>query len=309
MNQQEAEGNRYDRQVRLWGSGTQRRLQSTRIEIIGVNPIHVELAKTLILAGVQSVCIRDPTNRVCSSRDFETCHFVYQRDVDGARRLEEAVVERLAELNPHVQVTGAGGASSLMSSYRVILVRSMSEATMLASAMDASALTPSSDATVTLLLTCWGSCALGIFLSHNGASAKAVKDLLEAPSVSTAPRPLQLCALRLHAAPSQPDEPFVETLHRALTAQEQLQLSSTDDDDIQALLDVVCCGDDASRDVGDIEGSLGTVAGSVLAQQIIARVGSLEQAAQSSQQQQPVFPWMAISVPRDGSTEDYACFV
>ena len=47
----------YDRQLRLWGVDAQKRLKNSRVIIVGATPLTGEVAKNLILAGVNRVMI------------------------------------------------------------------------------------------------------------------------------------------------------------------------------------------------------------------------------------------------------------
>jgi molybdopterin/thiamine biosynthesis adenylyltransferase len=56
MNAKESEI--YDRQIRLWGVDSQRRLQDARVLIAGVTALGAEVAKNVVLAGL-SVTLMD----------------------------------------------------------------------------------------------------------------------------------------------------------------------------------------------------------------------------------------------------------
>lgn len=42
----------YDRQIRLWGVDAQRRMRSSRVLVSGLGALGAELAKNLVLAGI-----------------------------------------------------------------------------------------------------------------------------------------------------------------------------------------------------------------------------------------------------------------
>lgn len=49
----------YDRQIRLWGVDAQRRLLSSRILIIDMKGLGAEIAKNLVLGGINSLTLLD----------------------------------------------------------------------------------------------------------------------------------------------------------------------------------------------------------------------------------------------------------
>jgi hypothetical protein len=49
----------YDRQIRLWGVEGQKRLQAAHVCVVGLGALGVEVAKNLILAGVQTTVVDD----------------------------------------------------------------------------------------------------------------------------------------------------------------------------------------------------------------------------------------------------------
>ena len=46
---------RYDRQIRVWGAEAQSRLQNAKVLVVGLNGLHPELVKNIVLAGVSVV--------------------------------------------------------------------------------------------------------------------------------------------------------------------------------------------------------------------------------------------------------------
>ena len=48
----------YDRQIRLWGVDAQKRIQGTKILVLGMHGVNVEVCKNLVLAGM-SVDVQD----------------------------------------------------------------------------------------------------------------------------------------------------------------------------------------------------------------------------------------------------------
>lgn len=51
----------YDRQLRLWGVQSQQRLQVSKVALIGINAVQSEIAKNIILAGLNELTIYDWT--------------------------------------------------------------------------------------------------------------------------------------------------------------------------------------------------------------------------------------------------------
>lgn len=49
----------YDRQLRLWGVQSQQRLQQSKVALIGLNAVQSEIAKNIILAGLNELTIFD----------------------------------------------------------------------------------------------------------------------------------------------------------------------------------------------------------------------------------------------------------
>ncbi|KAH6926812.1 hypothetical protein HPB50_022397 [Hyalomma asiaticum] len=56
------EANIYDRQIRLWGLESQKRLRAVRVLVAGLNGLGAEVAKNLVLAGIKSITLLDNHN-------------------------------------------------------------------------------------------------------------------------------------------------------------------------------------------------------------------------------------------------------
>ncbi|KAI4478311.1 hypothetical protein M0804_011965 [Polistes exclamans] len=96
----DAEAELYDRQIRLWGVESQRRLRSAKVLIIGMNGFASEIAKNIILVGVKTVTILDHRNMTIE----DTCaQFFLPRDQLGKNRAEVSL-QRAQNLNPMVVV-------------------------------------------------------------------------------------------------------------------------------------------------------------------------------------------------------------
>lgn len=97
----EAEAEQYDRQIRLWGLESQKRLRASKVLIIGIAGLGAETAKNIILSGVKSVCLLD--NEKLKEIDLYA-QFLAPPDKVGENRAE-ASLHRARALNPMVEVT------------------------------------------------------------------------------------------------------------------------------------------------------------------------------------------------------------
>lgn len=96
----EHEAELYDRQIRLWGLESQKRLRASRILISGMSGFGAEIAKNIILSGVKSVVLQDDKNvteeDVCSQ-------FLTPVTTVGTNRAESSL-QRARALNPMVDI-------------------------------------------------------------------------------------------------------------------------------------------------------------------------------------------------------------
>lgn len=96
----DAEAELYDRQIRLWGVESQRRLRSANVLIIGMNGFASEVTKNIVLVGVKTVTLLDHRNMTIE----DTCaQFLLPRDQLGKNRAELSL-QRAQNLNPMVVV-------------------------------------------------------------------------------------------------------------------------------------------------------------------------------------------------------------
>lgn len=98
LTEQEAE--LYDRQIRLWGLDSQKRIRAARILISGLNGLGAEVAKNIILSGVKSVTLLD--HNVVSDADF-CSQFLAPQTTVGQNRAEASLI-RAQALNPMVEI-------------------------------------------------------------------------------------------------------------------------------------------------------------------------------------------------------------
>ncbi|XP_053974789.1 SUMO-activating enzyme subunit 1 isoform X2 [Hylaeus volcanicus] len=90
----------YDRQIRLWGLDSQKRLRAAKVLLIGLNGFGAEVAKNIILAGVEAVTFLDHRNVTVEDRCSQ---FLTPRDTLGKNRAE-ASLQRAKNLNHMVNI-------------------------------------------------------------------------------------------------------------------------------------------------------------------------------------------------------------
>ncbi|CAK9819120.1 SUMO-activating enzyme subunit 1 [Anthophora plagiata] len=90
----------YDRQIRLWGLESQKRLRAAKVLIIGLNGFGAEIAKNIILAGVQAITFLDHRNVTAEDRCSQ---FLAPTDLIGKNRAE-ASLQRARNLNLMVNI-------------------------------------------------------------------------------------------------------------------------------------------------------------------------------------------------------------
>lgn len=91
---------RYDRQIRVWGAEAQSRLQNAKVLVVGLNGLHPELVKNIVLAGVSVVLV---DARTVQDADLGYNFFLKKEDV--GKNVAEACLPRIQELNNLVTVT------------------------------------------------------------------------------------------------------------------------------------------------------------------------------------------------------------
>ncbi|EDW68342.2 SUMO-activating enzyme subunit 1 [Drosophila virilis] len=97
----EAENELYDRQIRLWGLESQKRLRTANILISGLNGLGAEITKNIILSGVNLVKLHD--DKLVTEEDF-CSQFLAPRESLGLNRAE-ASLTRARALNPMVDIS------------------------------------------------------------------------------------------------------------------------------------------------------------------------------------------------------------
>lgn len=91
----------YSRQLYVMGHEAQQKMQKADVLLVGLNGLGVEAAKNIILAGVKSVTLYDPT--LVSFEDLSSHFFLTEFDIGKPRA--EVTMPKLAELNPYVNVS------------------------------------------------------------------------------------------------------------------------------------------------------------------------------------------------------------
>lgn len=127
---------KYDRQLRLWGTDGQARLEKSQICLLGAGPEGTETIKNLVLPGVGRFTIID--GEKVAARDLTNNFFVTESELGQNRA--EVVAAWLRELNPDVEqvnpivkdpVTLIEENPDFVTSYTFILTTTLPESTML----------------------------------------------------------------------------------------------------------------------------------------------------------------------------------
>ncbi|XP_069500261.1 ubiquitin-like modifier-activating enzyme 7 [Ambystoma mexicanum] len=110
----------YSRQLYVLGHEAMKRMKTTDVLISGMKGLGVEIAKNVILGGVQSVTIHDPGSAQWS--DLSSQFYLTKGDI--GRNRAEASVESLAELNSYVSVTAYTGelTNHYLSRFQVVVL-------------------------------------------------------------------------------------------------------------------------------------------------------------------------------------------
>ncbi|KFY24441.1 hypothetical protein V493_05231 [Pseudogymnoascus sp. VKM F-4281 (FW-2241)] len=90
----------YDRQIRLWGVKAQEKIRNANILLISMRALANEIAKNLVLAGINSLTIID--HNIVTEKDLGAQFFISEGDI-GKNRAEAAAVQ-IRNLNPRVNV-------------------------------------------------------------------------------------------------------------------------------------------------------------------------------------------------------------
>jgi ubiquitin-activating enzyme E1 len=97
---------KYSRAIGTMGKETMIKLMQLSVLVVGMRGLGFEIAKNLVLAGVKSVAIHDPTmTQIC---DLGSNFYLKAEHVGKVTRAE-AVLDTFKELNPDVKVTVENG--------------------------------------------------------------------------------------------------------------------------------------------------------------------------------------------------------
>ncbi|KAJ1550505.1 hypothetical protein HK096_006584, partial [Nowakowskiella sp. JEL0078] len=114
----------YSRQIYTLGVEAMKKMSSSKVLLIGLNGLGVEIAKNVVLAGVKSVTIYDPTPVQIS--DLGAQFFLRVEDIGKSRASVSG--PRLAELNTYVPVTVFEGelTEDFISGFQVVVTTNTS---------------------------------------------------------------------------------------------------------------------------------------------------------------------------------------
>lgn len=92
----------YDRQIRLWGMQAQEKIRSANVLLITMKALANEIAKNLVLAGINSLTILDP--EPVTAADFGAQFLLDEHEAHVGMNRAEAASVNLRKLNPRVNV-------------------------------------------------------------------------------------------------------------------------------------------------------------------------------------------------------------
>lgn len=117
----------YSRQLYVLGHEAMRAMAKSAVLIIGLDGLGVEIAKNVILAGVKSVTVYDPTPTTFA--DLSSNFYLSEDNVAAKTPRAQGCIDQLAVLNPYVSVSVLDGSlnlfepdASAFSSYAVVVM-------------------------------------------------------------------------------------------------------------------------------------------------------------------------------------------
>ncbi|KAF2902143.1 hypothetical protein ILUMI_04051 [Ignelater luminosus] len=96
-----AEAELYDRQIRLWGIESQEKLRAANVLLIGVRGLGSEIAKNILLSGINSLTVLD--NGIVTEEELQK-NFLLNQESMGSN-IAEAILTKAQALNPLVKLT------------------------------------------------------------------------------------------------------------------------------------------------------------------------------------------------------------
>lgn len=97
----EEERQLYDRQIRAWGVGAQKRMRESKILMVGLDGAGSECLKNLVLAGLGNITILE--NNKINKLLIET-HFYLTND-DLNKNFADIAIEYFSEMNPNIKLS------------------------------------------------------------------------------------------------------------------------------------------------------------------------------------------------------------
>ena len=91
----------YSRQISLYGIHTMEKISQLNIFLIGFRGLGIEIAKNLVLSGINSLTLYD--NKKCIISDMGSNYFISKNDLD--KRRDEVCSIKLKELNEYVEIS------------------------------------------------------------------------------------------------------------------------------------------------------------------------------------------------------------
>ncbi|XP_036618999.1 ubiquitin-like modifier-activating enzyme 6 [Trichosurus vulpecula] len=95
----------YSRQRYVLGDSAMQKMARSHVFLSGMGGLGVEIAKNIVLAGIKALTVHD--TKQCQAWDLGTNFFICEDDVVNRRNRAEAIIHRIAELNPYVHVTSS----------------------------------------------------------------------------------------------------------------------------------------------------------------------------------------------------------
>ena len=92
----------YSRQIFTYGIELMKQIFDLKILIVGLRGLGIEIAKNLILTGLNEICITD--NNICKINDLGSNFYLTENNINKETR-EKACLKKLRSLNTYVNVT------------------------------------------------------------------------------------------------------------------------------------------------------------------------------------------------------------
>ncbi len=108
----------YSRQLYAIGKDTMTSIVNSRVLIVNLDPLAIEICKNIILCGVGSITLAD-TNTI-SEKDYNNYYISYK---DFGKKRAEVIGSRLQELNGNVKITKYSGeiTTKLLSKFNIVV--------------------------------------------------------------------------------------------------------------------------------------------------------------------------------------------